>query len=102
MPWPDRPQCDECNSWLQQYYIDVPLLQSQIKSLEDQVTVLTKENDRLQANDKRQKTTGSIVLKNVEATIAIVNSKLSWLNRIPTTKVCYFNIDFRMIWFVLN
>ena len=36
------------------------------------MTVLSKENDRLQANDKRQKTTGSIVFKNVEAAIAIV------------------------------
>jgi hypothetical protein len=40
-----------------------------------------KENDRLQnvaqTNDKRQKTTGSIVFKNVEATIAIVNSKIA-------------------------
>jgi hypothetical protein len=77
MPRPDRSQCDECNSWLQRYYIDVPLLQSQIKSLEHQVTMLSKENDRLQANDKRQNTTGSIVFKNVEATTAIVNSKLS-------------------------
>jgi hypothetical protein len=41
------------------------------------VTVLTKENDRLQANNKRQKTTGSVVFKNVEAATAIVNSKLA-------------------------
>jgi hypothetical protein len=52
-------------------------LQSKIKSLEEQVTVLSKENDRLQDNEKKQKTIGSIVFKNVEATIAFVNSNLS-------------------------
>jgi hypothetical protein len=77
MTRPDQPQCNECNSWLERYYIDVPLLQSRIKSLEDRVTVLTKENDRLKANDKRQKTTGSVVLKNVEATTVIINSKIA-------------------------
>jgi len=41
------------------------------------VIVLTKENDRLQANDKRQKTTGTVVFKNVEAATAIVNSKIA-------------------------
>jgi hypothetical protein len=41
------------------------------------VAVLSKENDRLQANDKRQKTTGSIMFRNVEATTAFVKSKLS-------------------------
>jgi uncharacterized small protein (DUF1192 family) len=52
-------------------------LQSKIKSLEERVTVLSKENDRLQANEKKQKTTGSIVFRNVEAATAFVNSKLS-------------------------
>jgi hypothetical protein len=74
---PDQPQCNECKSWLDRYYTDVPLLQSRFKSLEDRVNVLTKENDRLQANDKRQKTTGSVVFKNVEAANAIVNSKIA-------------------------
>jgi hypothetical protein len=45
------------------------------------VNVLTKENDILQnvaqANDKRQKTTGSVVFKNVEAATAIVNLKIA-------------------------
>jgi hypothetical protein len=41
------------------------------------VNELTKENERLQANDKRQKITGSVVFKNVEATTAIVNSKIA-------------------------
>jgi hypothetical protein len=74
-------QCNECQSWLDRYYKNVPLLQSQIKSLEDQVNFLTKENGRLQSiaqtNDKRQKTTGSVVFKNVEAATAIVNSKIA-------------------------
>jgi hypothetical protein len=77
MPRPDQPPCTQCNSWLECYYTDVPLFQSKIKSLEERVNVLTKENARLQANDKRQKTTGSIIFKNVEAATAFVNSKLS-------------------------
>ena len=52
-------------------------IQSQIKYLEEQLNVLTKENDKLQANDKRQKTAGSVVFKNVEAATAIVNSKIA-------------------------
>jgi hypothetical protein len=71
---PEQPSCVQCNAWLEHYYTDVPLLQSKIKSLEEQVTVL---NDRLQANDKKQKTTGSIVFRNIEAATAFVNSKLS-------------------------
>jgi hypothetical protein len=42
-----QPQCNECQSWFDRYYRDVPLLQSQIKFLEDQVNFLTKENGRL-------------------------------------------------------
>jgi hypothetical protein len=77
MPKPDQPSCNQCNSWLECYYMDIPLLQSKIKSLEEWVTVLSKENERLQANEKKQKTTGSIVFKNVEAATTFVNSKLS-------------------------
>jgi hypothetical protein len=77
MPRPEQPTCTQCNSWLERYYTDVPLLQSKIKSLEERVTMLSKERDRLQANDKKKKTTGSIVFKNVEAATAFVNSKLS-------------------------
>jgi hypothetical protein len=74
---PEQPSCIQCNTWLERYYIDVPLLQSKIKALEEQVTVLAKENHRLQASEKKQKTTGSIVFRNVEAATAFVNSKLS-------------------------
>jgi hypothetical protein len=77
MPKPDQSPCTQCNAWIESYYNDVPLLQSKIKSLEERVTVLSKENDRLQANEKKQKTIGSIVFRNVEATTTFVNSKLS-------------------------
>jgi hypothetical protein len=77
MPKPEQPSCIQCNAWLECYYTDVPLLQSNIKSLEEQVTVLSKERDRLQANEKKQKTTGSIVFRNVEAATTFVNLKLS-------------------------
>lgn len=74
---PNQPPCSQCNAWLERYYTNIPLLQSKIKSLEEQVTVLSKKNDKLHANEKKQKTTGSIVFKNVEAATAFVNSKLS-------------------------
>jgi hypothetical protein len=77
MSKPNQSPCIQCNAWLEHYYTDVPLLQSNIKSLEERVTVLAKENDRLQANEKKQKTTGSIVFRNVKAATAFVNSKLS-------------------------
>jgi hypothetical protein len=69
--------CDQCELWLERYYIDVPLLQSKIQSLEDQIAVLTSQRDKLQATDKKQKTTGSILFKNVESATAVINSKLS-------------------------
>jgi hypothetical protein len=69
--------CNQCNVWLERYYTDVPLLQSKIKSSENQFAVLTNERDKLQANDKKQKTIGSIIFRNVESVTAFVNSKLS-------------------------
>jgi hypothetical protein len=76
-----QPLYNECRSWIDRYYKDVPLLQSRLKSLEDKVNLLTKENNKLksvsQTKDKRQKNTGSIVFKNVEATTAILNSKIA-------------------------
>jgi hypothetical protein len=74
---PTQSSCDQCDLWLERYYIDVPLLQSKIQSLESQVAVLTSQGDQLQATDKKQKTTGSIVFKNVESATAVINSKLS-------------------------
>jgi hypothetical protein len=73
---PTQLSCDQCDLWLERYYIDVPLLQSKIQSLESQVAVLTSQRDKLQATDKKQKTTGSIVFKNVESATAVINSKL--------------------------
>jgi hypothetical protein len=74
---PTVPPCDQCSSWLERYYLDVPNLQSRIHSLEDQVALLTSQKAKLQANDKRQRTTGSILFKNVESSTAVVNSKLA-------------------------
>jgi hypothetical protein len=74
---PEQSSCIQCNVWIERYFTDVPLLQSKIKSLENQVTVLSRERDKFQANDKKQKTTGSIVFRNVESATAFVNSKLS-------------------------
>jgi hypothetical protein len=75
------PQCDVCRSWINMYYTDVPLLQSRLKSLRDQVDMLTNENNRvesiIQGKEKRLKTTGHVSFKNVEATTTIVNSKIS-------------------------
>jgi hypothetical protein len=77
LPQPTVPSCDQCSSWLERYYLDVPMLQSRIHSLEDQVARLTSQKAKLQATDKKQRTTGSILFKNVESATAIVNSKLA-------------------------
>jgi hypothetical protein len=69
--------CDQCGLWLERYYLDVPKLQSKIQDLESQVARLTGRNDKGQPNDKNQRTTGSILFKNVESATAIVNSKLT-------------------------
>jgi hypothetical protein len=73
--------CDVCLSWIDRYYTDVPFLQSRVKFLRDQVDMLTNENNRLesiiQGKEKCLKTTGHVIFKNVEATTAIVNSKVS-------------------------
>jgi hypothetical protein len=74
---PTQSSCDQCELFLERYYIDVPLLQSKIQSLESQVAVLTSQRDQLQATDKKKKTTGSILFKNVESATAVINSKLS-------------------------
>jgi hypothetical protein len=74
---PTQSSYDQCDLWLEQYYIDVPILQSKIQSLEDQIAVLTSQRDKLRATDKKQKTIGSILFKNIESATAIVNSKLA-------------------------
>jgi hypothetical protein len=74
-------QCDVCLSWIDRYYTDVSFLKSRVKSLRDQVDMLTNENYRIesiiQGKEKHLKTTGHVILKNVEAVTAIVNSKVS-------------------------
>jgi hypothetical protein len=74
-------QCDVCRSWIDRYYTDVPLLQSRVKSLRDQVDMLTNENNRLESiiegKEKHLKTTSHVIFKNIEATTAIINSKVS-------------------------
>jgi hypothetical protein len=71
------PPCDQCGLWLERYYSDVPMLQSRIHDLENQVAKLTGHNAKMQPSDKKQRTTGSILFKNVESATAIVNSKLT-------------------------
>jgi hypothetical protein len=73
---PTQPTCDQCDLWLERYYIYVHVLQSKIQSLESQVAVLTNQRDKLQATDRKQRTTGSIIFKNVESATAVVNSKM--------------------------
>jgi hypothetical protein len=77
MSEPTQSPCDQCNLWLERYYIDVPILQSKIQSLEDQIAVLTSQKAKLQAVDKKKKTTSSIMFKNVESATVVVNSKLA-------------------------
>ena len=44
-----QPQCEAFLFWIEKYYIDVPILQSQIKSLSDQVDPLKNEIRSLQS-----------------------------------------------------
>jgi hypothetical protein len=74
---PTAPPCDQCGSWLERYYLDVPMLQSRIHALEDQVARLTSQKAKMPSTDKKQRTTGSILFKNVESATAVVNSKLA-------------------------
>jgi hypothetical protein len=60
---PAAPPCDPCGSWLERYYLDVPMLQSIIHSLEDQVARLTSQKAKSTTTDKKQRTTGSIFLR---------------------------------------
>jgi hypothetical protein len=69
--------CDQCGLWLERYYLDVLTLQSRIHVLESQVAKLTGQNVKVQPSDKKQRTMGSILFKNVESATAIVNSKLT-------------------------
>jgi hypothetical protein len=71
------PPCGQCGLWLERYYLDVPKLKSKIHDLENQVAKLTGQNAKEQPNDKKQRTTGLILFKNVESATAIVNSKLT-------------------------
>ena len=71
------PPCGQCGLWLERYYLDVPKFQSKIHDLENQVAKLTDQNAKEQPNDKKQRTTGSILFKNIESSTAIVNSKLT-------------------------
>jgi hypothetical protein len=74
---PVVPPCDQCGLWLERYYLDVPMLQSRIHDLEIQVAKLTGHNAKMEPFDKKQRTAGSILFKNVESATAIVNSKLA-------------------------
>jgi hypothetical protein len=69
--------CDQCGLWVERYYLDVPTLQSRIYELENQVAMLTGQNAKVQPSDKKQRTTGSVLFKNVESATAIINSKLT-------------------------
>jgi hypothetical protein len=74
---PVVPPCDQCGLWLEKYYLDVSMLQSRIHALEDQVAKITSHNVKVQPTDKKQRTTGSILFKNVKSATTIVNSKLA-------------------------
>jgi hypothetical protein len=74
---PVVPPCDQCGLWLERYYLDVPMLQSRIHDLESQVAKLTGHDAKMEPSDKKQRTAGSILFKNVESATAIVNSKLA-------------------------
>jgi hypothetical protein len=69
--------CDQCGLWLERHYLDVPTLQSRIYDLENQVAKLTGRNAKVKPSNKKQRTTSSVLFKNVESSTAIINSKLT-------------------------
>jgi hypothetical protein len=75
-----KSQCETCLFWIDKYYTDIPILQSQIKALTDQVDPLTNENRKLKSiikgQGKRLKTTGNIILKNVETATVVINYEI--------------------------
>jgi hypothetical protein len=71
------PPCDQCGAWMERYYIDVPMLQSRIHDLEDHMAKLTNQKANMPSTDKKQRTTCSILFKNVESATTFVNSKLA-------------------------
>jgi hypothetical protein len=70
-------QCEICLFWIDKYYADIPISQSQIKTLTVQVDSLTDENHRLKfvvhGQGKHLKTTGNIIVKNSESVTTVVN-----------------------------
>jgi hypothetical protein len=74
-------QCNVFLSWIERYYMDIPVLQSQVRVLKEQIDVLTNENHRLESliqhKEKCNETTSRVICKNVEATTTIVNSTVS-------------------------
>jgi hypothetical protein len=69
--------CDQCGLWVERYYLDVPTLQSRIYDLENQVAKLTGQNAKVQPSNKKKRTTGSVLFKNVESATTIINLKLT-------------------------
>jgi hypothetical protein len=73
--------CEVCLHWIERYYIDIPILQDQIKTLTNQNELLINENRDLRENEHRQskrlKKTCNIVIKNADSVNAIINSELS-------------------------
>lgn len=51
---PAVPPCDQCGLWLERYYLYMPMLQSRIHALEDQVEKLTGHNARGKPTDNKQ------------------------------------------------
>ena len=67
--------------WIERNYIDIPILQAQIKSLENHNELLIKEHREIRENeqrqDKRLRKTCNIVIKNADSVNAIINYELS-------------------------
>ena len=73
-------RCETCLFWIDKYYTDIPILQSQIKALTYKVDPLIDENHRLKSIVKGQgkclKTTGNVILKNVETATIVINFEI--------------------------
>jgi len=85
LPRLEQVYCEECFTWIQRYYQDIPYLQSHINQVMAHKMVMERENVDLKSNvqhfspraTKRFRKSGDIVIKNSSNFKDVTNSKLS-------------------------
>jgi hypothetical protein len=84
LPRLEQVYCEECFTWIQRYYQDIPYLQAQLNQVLARNIVLERENLDLRASvqqtspraSKRSRKSGDIIIKNSSNINVVMNSKL--------------------------